>query len=99
MPFFQLVLGNPMLPKICHGQLAPSLVVRDRNVDQTLSNPPGSEAVYVYHRKTHKKDRNTLLSLKVPPIFLLKRPFFKENDRKMGGTFKERRVCLKACNR
>ena len=34
----------------------------------------------------------TLLSLKVPPIFLLKRPAFKENDRKMGGTLKEGRV-------
>ena len=38
------------------------------------------------------KKENTLLSLKVPPIFLsfsLKKAFF---NRKMGGTFKEGRV-------
>ena len=30
--------------------------------------------------------------LKVPPIFLLNRPFFKDNDMKIGDTFKERRL-------
>ena len=34
----------------------------------------------------------TLPSLKVPPIFLLKKAFLKEHERNMGGTFKEGRV-------
>ena len=37
----------------------------------------------------------TLPSLKVPPIFLFEKAFFKENDRQMGGTLKEERVPVK----
>ena len=36
---------------------------------------------------------STLPSLKVPPIFLLKKAFLKEKYGKLGGTFKEGRVC------
>ena len=38
--------------------------------------------------------QNTLPSLKVPPVFLSTKAIFKENDRKMGGTFKEGTVDL-----